>query len=206
MVMLAPRFSFRYYHMEGRLRFHTLKTSSQSACPLCCGENPPHRGVPGTALWRHNLPAAQRAPHNADAGQPTRQDDPGRLFRLRRRPPAREQRGLRRSGNPPRDHAARATLGRLIRPRRPGFRDIETVAAAATAVAAPSGTVAGTVSATATAAVPADSNPANHNLEVTRNGCLAPTLFAANNVACLASPPIAYQNRGTKKPGPKARR
>ena len=31
-----------------------------------------HRGVPGTALCRHNLPAAKRAPHNADAGQPSR--------------------------------------------------------------------------------------------------------------------------------------
>ena len=35
-------------------------------------------------------------------------------------------------------------------------------------------------------------HPDRQNLEVSRTGCLAPTLFAANKVACLASPPIAF--------------
>ena len=47
---------------------------------------------------------------------------PGHLYRFRWRPPAYEQRARRRSRHSRRDHAARATLGRPIRPRRPGFR------------------------------------------------------------------------------------
>ena len=86
-----------------------------------------HRGVPGTALCRHNLPAAKRAAHNADAGQPSRQSAEGRLVRLRWRPPAREQRGHDFPVTPY-DHAARATLGRrdaigVRRPRRPGLKE-----------------------------------------------------------------------------------
>ena len=82
-----------------------------------------HRGVPGTALCRYDLPAAKRTAHKADAGQPPRRDDPVHLFRFGRRPPAPEQRGRRYSNHPPHDHAARATLGRQGRPRRPGLRE-----------------------------------------------------------------------------------
>ena len=42
-------------------------------------ENNLHRGVPGTVLCRYNLSATKRAPHNADAGQPSRRDDLGRF-------------------------------------------------------------------------------------------------------------------------------
>jgi hypothetical protein len=38
--------------------------------------------------------------------------------------------------------------------------------------------------------------PGRKDLEVPRTGCLAPTLFAANKVACLASPPIAMREPG----------
>ena len=79
--------------------------------------------MPGTALCRYDLPAAQRTAHNADAGQPT-----GTAIRYicsgseggRR---SREQRGRRPSNLPPRDLAARATLGRQRRPRRPELRE-----------------------------------------------------------------------------------
>ena len=51
-------------------------------------------------------------PEKRQGGAPTGNRVPVRLFRLRRRPPAHEQRGLRLPGNRPHDHAARATLGR----------------------------------------------------------------------------------------------
>jgi len=48
-------------------------------------------------------------------------DLPGRLFKLRRRPPLARAAWSQTFSFPPYDHAARATLGRRRRPRRPGF-------------------------------------------------------------------------------------
>ena len=39
-----------------------------------------------------------------------------------------------------------------------------------------------------------DLPPGRQNDEVSRTGCLAPTLFAAKKVVCLASPPIALRD------------
>ena len=38
----------------------------------------------------------------------------------------------------------------------------------------------------------ARSKPVPQTLKRTRDGCLDPTLFAANKVACLRTPPIAF--------------
>jgi hypothetical protein len=98
--------------------------AATGAATSVCGhpESAPHRGVPGTQLYRNDHPATRCVSHNCATGHST-----GRTIRhgssgseAGRR--SREQRGLRLSGNLPRDHAARATLGRLIRPRRPGLR------------------------------------------------------------------------------------
>ena len=63
------------------------------------------------ALCPRNATAARRAPHKVHAGLPRRARC-GLLLRLRGRPPALEQRGRSPSIHHPRDHAARATLGR----------------------------------------------------------------------------------------------
>ena len=45
------------------------------------------------------------------------------------------------------------------------------------------------------------SKPDPPALDRTRDGCLAPTLFVANNVACLASPPMASLEASDCAPG-----
>jgi len=94
-----------------------------------------HRGVPGTALCRYDLPAAQRTAHNADAGQPTGTAIRCICSRSEGGRRSREQRGRQPSNFPPRDLADRATLGRQGRPRRPEHpgtvTESETVAATA---------------------------------------------------------------------------
>jgi len=59
-------------------------------------------------------------------GQPSRSSVPVRLSPQRSRPPALHRRGRSPCPSLPRDHADGATLGRLRRTRRPGFRDAET--------------------------------------------------------------------------------
>jgi len=71
---------------------------------------------------RYDLPVTRHDPHNGAAGQPSRQSVPVHLFQFRGRPPAREQRGRSPSTLPPRDRAARATLGRRVRPGVPEGR------------------------------------------------------------------------------------
>jgi hypothetical protein len=45
--------------------------------------------------------------------------------------------------------------------------------------------------------------PVSCQTDSTRDGCLAPTMFAANIVACLASPPIAsLDTRGARLASP----
>ena len=94
--------------------------------PTRTREEPRPIGVPGMALCRSNATAACRAPHKVYAGLPRRARC-GLLLGLRGRPPALEQRGRSPSIHHPRDHAARATLGRwdalaAQRPRRPVMR------------------------------------------------------------------------------------
>jgi hypothetical protein len=86
----------------------------------------PHRDVPGTPLCPKHPPAVRRVPHNGATGHSTgsamRFGCPGSEGGRR----SREQRGHRRLRLPPHDHAARATLGRPGRPRRPGLREART--------------------------------------------------------------------------------
>ena len=42
--------------------------------------NTAHRGVPGLTLCRHRPPGNAPRPAQCHAGQPSRRDDPGRLF------------------------------------------------------------------------------------------------------------------------------
>ena len=102
--------------------WHGTKTK-----PTRTRQKPRPIGVPGTPLCRNHHPAPRRAAHNGATGLP-REARCGLLFRLRGRPPALEQRGRSPSIHHPRDHAARATLGRwdalaAQRPRRPGVKE-----------------------------------------------------------------------------------
>ena len=88
----------------------------------------------GSAFVPERPPGGAALPHKCRPGSPGRRD-PGHLSRLRRRPPAREQRGH----SPPGllfDHAVRATLGRRRRPGRPEPRESPTGTATGTASAA----------------------------------------------------------------------
>ena len=78
-------------------------------------------GVPGPQLCWNDSPALRRASHNCRPGNLGKRDGV-RLFQLRRRPPACEQRGRRPPIIPPSDRAARATLGRRRRSRKPGMK------------------------------------------------------------------------------------
>jgi len=79
--------------------------------------------------------------------------DTVRLYQLRGRPPAPDQRGRRPSNYLPRDHADRVTLGRQGRTRRPEFQDTVTVTVAETVAKTVAVAVAGTVPETVTVTV-----------------------------------------------------
>ena len=106
--------------LSTRSRTLSLKvTCSQNRIRARGKHSPPGRAgyvivlVRPTGAAEHSALLRYRALHG--------QTVPVHLSRLQRRPPAHEQRGRSPSTLPPRDHAARATLGRRAarRPRRP---------------------------------------------------------------------------------------
>jgi len=98
----------------------TVTVSVTESVPGHAG-NTPHRDVPGTRLCRFDLPAPRHIPHNCATGHST-----GRAIRCIS---SGSDGGRRRTSSvvttfpaSSNDHAARATLGRRRRPRRPGVR------------------------------------------------------------------------------------
>ena len=94
-------------------------------------EKAPHRDVPGTLLCRNDHPATRRAAHNSAAGHSA-----GSAIRFGS---SGSEGGCRRASSvvthfpvSSNDHAARATLGRQGRPRRPGLKETESVAVTVT--------------------------------------------------------------------------